>query len=231
MKKLILLSGFVSFVYMACSMQPAIVRTVYPVQTHNTAVVTNYTSTNRSTLQQDNIVITLQYLNKKDLYYLAKKNKNPYTDDGVAPVLSVFKIIIKNNSNDKIKIDKDLIVLLDGTGHQYNALNYDSYRQMYPATYERSSDYSFLFGQTFIEPKSYSSDYYKREEVKRTLFSGGYIYKNVEVTGILSFPRLSELVKKFTIIIPDVEVYEGSKVRKKTDFNFVFIQTIDRIGQ
>lgn len=210
-------------------MQPAIVRVLYPVKSLENQIP-NYAETNRSTVSKDNVEISLQYLDKRDLYYLAKHNKNPYTSEGVAPVLTVFKIVVKNKRADKIKINKDLIVLLDDQGHQYNALNLESFKQMFPSTYERSMDYNFLFGQTVIEPKQYSSDYYKKEEVKKSLFQGGYIYKKIEVTGILSFSRLTEMTKLLTIIIPDVELYKDKKIIKKIDFKFKFVQTVERIG-
>lgn len=210
-------------------MQPAIVRVLYPVGLLENQIP-NYSKTNQSTLSKDNVEISLQYLNKRNLYYLAKHNKNPYTGEGVDPVLTVFKIVVNNKRADKIKINKDLIVLLDDQGHQYNALNLESFRLMFPSTYERSMDYNFLFGQTVIEPKQYSSDYYKKEEVKKNLFQGGYIYKKIEVTGILSFSRLTEMTKHLTIIIPDVELYKDKKIIKKIDFKFKFVQTVERIG-
>jgi len=210
-------------------MQPAIVRVLYPVESLETQT-TNYSKTNYEAISKDNVDISLQYLDKKDLYYLAKRNRNPYTSDGTRPLLTVFKIVVHNRRSDKIKINKDLIVLLDDQGHQYNALNFESFRQMFPSTYERSMDYNFLFAQNFVEPKRYSSDYYKKEEVKKNLFQGGYIYKKIEVTGLISFVRLTEMTKQLTIIIPDVELYEDKKIIKKIDFKFTFVQTVERIG-
>jgi len=210
-------------------MQPAIVRVLYPVDSVQNQT-TNYSKTNYDAISKDNVDISLQYLDKKDLYYLAKRNKNPYTSEGIAPILTVFKIVVHNKRPDKIKINKDLIVLLDDQGHQYNALNFESFKQMFPSTYEKSLDYNFLFAQNFVEPKHYSSDYYKKEEVKKNLFQGGYIYKKIEVTGLVSFVRLTEMTKLLTIIIPDVELYKNNKIIKKIDFKFTFVQTVERIG-
>ncbi|MBN1897598.1 MAG: hypothetical protein JW827_02385 [Spirochaetes bacterium] len=218
------------FSLFACSSSPEIIRRMMPVHEENIEITGDHASQ-----QIENITISIEYMNRKKLFEIAKEN-NPYVDDDGGPILSAFRIVIENKRDTKIFFDPENAVLLDGLGNQFNALNYETFKELYPSSIYQQYEYSFIFNRYYTETY-YTDDYHKRKKAAKSLFKGGAIYPKVRVEGILPFQRVSEQAREITIILPDVILYRTNADKnskdmqedKKLEFTFKFRQKIVRI--
>jgi len=226
--RMILLFLFLLIIF-SCSTGPDIIRRMIPVIDNKMDLKSNI-----STAEKDGVRVTVEYLDKKKLLKIAREN-NPYVDDTGA-ILTAFKIVVENKRDAKISFEPEKSVLLDGIGNQFNALTYDTFRELYPSTVYQQYEYSFIFNRYYVE--SYpSDDYYKRKKAAKSLFKGGVIYPNVKVEGILPFQRVSEYARNITLILPDIILYNSTtdtnngvfKEQKRIEFKFEFVQKIIRL--
>jgi len=199
-----------------CSSKPEIIRKMIPQKKNNVII-----EENKITIEKDNIIITIRYMDKIELYEIAKAN-NPYLE-GDTPLLSTFKMTIQNNRESKIGFDIQNAVLLDGLGHQYQPLTYEDFKNMYPSTIYHQYEYSFVFNRYTKEPHL-TDDYHKRTKAAKTLFKGGKIYPGVTVEGVLPFERLSAYARDITLILSDIKLYS-----KKTDSDKDSKEEIEKI--
>jgi len=230
----ILLLSFIFFIIF-CETQPEIIRIMLPIKDikNEKSNPTNYTIQK----EKQNIIIKVRYINKKELYQILKKN-NPNINPNY-PLLTVFKITIKNNRKGKIYFDTKNAILLDGLGNQYQVLTENMFKQIFSTPIYQIDDYDYnylMMGYT-TKPQFTDSKKGKRRAVK-TLFRGGIIYPNVMVEGLLPFERLTAFAKNITLILSDIKLYkEHSKSVEKgknevldtIEFKFKFKQKIKRI--
>ncbi|MDD5067170.1 MAG: hypothetical protein PHF84_09000 [bacterium] len=223
----ILLTGL-----LGCASKPEILKELYPVEGDNIQITRN-----EVTQEQENIRITVRFLNQVELTKIAEQN-NPYLE-GETPLLTTFKIMIENKRKAKIAFRIEDAVLLDGMSSQFNALTYESFKNLYPSTIYQKYEYSFIFDRYYID-SGLTDDYYKRKKVARTLFKGGKIFPDVKVEGIIPFDRISERAKNITLILTDIKLYKeqeaGSSeeikedvLEKDLEVRFNFIQKIVRV--
>jgi hypothetical protein len=221
-------SAVLAVLFSGCASQPAIIRQIIPVSETNSTFVTNHASINRISKEQDGVTVGLHFIDRAELFEMLRKNKSQNQGSGgVDPVMTTFLFEIKNSRKARIKVDQKTIVLLDGLGGQFPAFDQDSFKEQYPSTFEQTTQYFFLFDKYITDPDQKSSS-----KSRKALFQGGYVYPGARVSGILTFDRVSELAKKISIIIPDIQYFdEKDKPDKKADFRFDFIQSIRRLGE
>ena len=229
MKKYILFI-FIILILLGCASDPEIIKKMIPVKEDNNEVK-NITIK----AEKDNVIITVRYMDRMELYKIAQDN-NPYLDDNT-PLLTTFMITIENKRKGRIHFDIKNAVLLDGKGHQFQALTTESFKSLYPSTIYQQHEYSFVFNK-YMKESYLTDDFHKRKEATRTLFKGGKIYPGVTVEGILPFERLTDYVSDITLILSDINLYsekdDTDKDSKKTikkviEFQYKFKQKIERI--
>lgn len=211
----------------SCSMSPGIVRQVLPIeQQENGSAVTNRSSTNRQSITQSDVTITLEYIDRSRLYDLSKINRNQYSGDSMLPLLSLFLISIENGRQDEVSLQFDRIVLVDGQGDQFLILDFERFSDMNPALTDGGQGFGFIFDQFYYDwPEKRTK---KSRPIRKSLFRGGTIYGNAHVQGILAFQRVSELVREMKIIIPEVLLLQDEKEIGREKFVFYFYQTVQR---
>jgi len=224
------LSLMIVLVLYSCGSKPQIIRKIIPVEEKGINIEKLSVSA-----KKDDVEITLRYMDKIELQKIAEEN-NPYVE-GDTPLLTPFRITIRNNRNGKISFDLQNAVLLDGQGHQFQALTYESFKNLYPSTVYQQYEYSYVF-ERYTKQSHLTDDYYKRDKAAKTLFKGGKIYPKVTIEGILPFERLSGYVKDITLILSDIILYgegtdtekeDNDKILKKIEFQFKFNQKIVRL--
>ncbi len=226
---IIILISFI-FILSNCASKPDIIREMNPIQDENYSI-------NKKTIkaEKDDIIITVRYMDKIELSELAKDN-NPYME-GDTPLLTAFKITIKNKRKAKIGFDLKNAVILDGQGHQFQALTYESFKSLYPSTIYQQYEYSYVF-ERYSKQSVLTDDYHKRKKAAKTLFKGGKIYPGVTIEGILPFERLSTYAREISLILSDIILYKAkadtdkdskTKTEKEIEFKFKFRQKIVRL--
>lgn len=228
MKKILLYFCF--FFIWGCASKPEIIRELTPVPDKDIQI-----NQKEMTHEKENVKVSVKFLDTMELRKIAEEN-NPYLE-GDMPLLSAFKVIIENNRATKINFKLENAVLLDGQGNQFNALTYESFKNLYPSTLYQKYEYSFIFDRYYTETQ-YTEDYHKRKKVAKTLFKGGKIFPGVKVQGLIPFERVSERAKNITLILSDIELYESpktndeqDKIEKVLEFKFSFIQKIIRLKE
>ena len=234
MKKFIFI---LSILISSCSSNPEIIKKMEPIQDeNNTYRITNIITPSRTNTyiekEMDDINISIRYVDKIELNSMAPDN-SPYLE----PLLSTFKMIIQNKRETKIEFNIKNAIILDGLGNQYQALSYEDFKSLYPATIYQQYEYSFVFNR--YQKESYlTDDYHKRKEVARTLFRGGKIYPGVTVEGLLPFERLTNYSSDITLILSDIKLYYAKddsdkdikeEIKKKLEFKFKFKHKIIRL--
>lgn len=226
MKKYIFIILMLILMLFSCASKPEIIRKLIPqMPEKKQAVIQDDTIIE----EKDNIRITIRYLNKIELAEIAEDN-NPYLEDDT-PLLTTFKIIIENNRDSRISFELNNAILLDGLGNQFNALTYESFKNLYPSSVYQKYEYSFVFDRYYTE-NVLTDDYHKREKAAKTLFKGGKIFPGIKVEGILPFERINERAKNITLILSDIILYDKEKKDKKIkkiEYNFQFQQKILRL--
>ncbi len=202
MKNLLIIIIFSILIFLQCASKPEIIRKFIPYADKN--YIASFSNT--AVINIKKVKIKIKYLNKIELQEMAKRN-NPYLDNDSVPLLTTFKITLYNDMDSKIEFNPQESVLLDGLGNQFSALTYDTFKELYPSTIYKEYQYSFIFNRYYME-EHYTDDYYKRGKAGKTLFKGGKIYSGVHVTGILAFPRVSELSKEVRLILPGIKFYK-----------------------
>lgn len=221
------------FILYHCASKPEIIRKMDPVDDVDTKTIKK----NTIIQEKENIIITVRYMDKIELQELAEEN-NPYME-GDVPLLTAFKITIKNKRKGKISFDLKNAVILDGLGHQYQALTRESFKSLYPSTVYQQYEYSYVFDR-YTKQSYLTDDYHKRQKAVKTLFKGGKIYPGVTIDGILPFERLSAYAQNITLILSDIILYNGDSSsdndnkdkkdhEKKIEFQFKFKQKIVRL--
>ncbi len=221
---------FIILILLGCASDPEIIKKMIPVKDDNNEIK-NITIKG----EKDNVVITIRYMDRMELFKIAEDN-NPYLDDDT-PLLTTFMITIENKRKSKIHFDIKNAVLLDGLGHQFQALTTESFKSLYPSTIYQQYEYSFVFNP-YMKEAPITDDFHKQNQATKTLFKGGYIYSGITVEGILPFERLTDYVSDVTIILSDINLYsekdDTDKDSKKTikkviEFQYKFKQKIERI--
>ncbi len=232
MKRSIIISLFFVLFTIACATGPEIIRRMIPIPDKNIVI-----KDDKATQERNGVRITIEYMNRKKLFQIAKEN-NPYIDSEGAPILTTFKMIIENKRDTKIYFNPENAVLLDGLGNQFNALTYETFKELYPSSIYQQYEYSFIFNRYYVETY-YTDDYHKRKKAAKSLFKGGNIYPKVKVEGVLPFQRISEHARDITLILPDIILYTNTadtnngelKEEKRLEFKFKFKQKIVRLKQ
>ncbi len=231
MKGSIKKSIFLTLLIFSCATGPKIIRRMIPVQAKKIEI-----KGDKASQEKEGVRITVEYMNRKKLFEIAKEN-NPYIDNSGGPILTTFKIVVENKRDTKIYFEPENAVLLDGLGNQFNALTYDTFKELYPSSIYQQAEYSFIFNRYYVETY-YTDDYRKRQKAAKSLFKGGTIYPKVKVEGILPFQRVSEHSRNITLILPDIILYQHTadtnnngetKEEKRIEFKFKFRQKIVRI--
>ncbi len=219
-------------VFIQCASKPEIIRRMIPIPAPELKIEKKTVNT-----KKNGVFITIRYLDKIELSKMAEDN-NPYME-GDIPLLTAFKITIKNTRKGKIDFNLQNAVILDGLGHQFQALTYESFKSLYPSTVYQQYEYSYVF-ERYTKQSYLTDDYYKRKKAAKTLFKGGKIYPNITIVGILPFERLSGYAKDITLILSDIILYkekkdkstskeDKDKIEKKIEFQFKFRQKIERL--
>ncbi len=215
---------------LGCASKPEIIRKMIPAKSENVKI-----NDTEVTLEKEGIIITIRYMDKIELREIAKAN-NPYLE-GDTPLLTTFKMIIRNNKESKISFNLQNAVLLDGLGHQFQPLTYDDFKNMYPSTIYHQYEYSFVFNRYTKEPHL-TDDYHKRTKAAKTLFKGGKIYPGITVEGVLPFERMSAYARDITLILSDIKLHNENdnsdkdsknEEERTIEFQFKFKQKIVRL--
>ncbi len=214
-----LLSFFLLFLIFSCSQNPAIIRKIYPlIQTNNT-ISTNYGSPDFLSQTKDGLTLDLGFINRNNLYKLARANNKNFAGDRTLPLLSVFRLQIQNNSPDDIQLDLKDIVITASDNSSIPILDMDSFKTLYPNLFDQTHEYSFLF---------YTNIIYTNKGKSSPLFKSGTISPSETKESILVFPFINEMTHTMTLKITNISFLKDKKRTLKKDFSFQILQTITR---
>ncbi len=168
MKKFIFI---LSILISSCSSNPEIIKKMEPIQDeNNTYRITNIITPSRTNTyiekEMDDINISIRYVDKIELNSMAPDN-SPYLE----PLLSTFKMIIQNKRETKIEFNIKNAIILDGLGNQYQALSYEDFKSLYPATIYQQYVMLMILHECrqYQKMMIHSDDFWKNGRAKRVV--------------------------------------------------------------
>jgi hypothetical protein len=217
----------------ACSGIPPSVRQVFPLHQTNTSYRTNWTATNICSGTRDSIFLKLGYIDRVQLMKMSIRYKTSSQSDGpVKPLVTVFHFSLSNGRKDRIRVNTLDSYILDSGGRQYSALDYETYRDAFPVTFEQSSVYNFLYDRGLTETTNSKESKKPAASGRTPLFVEGLVRQQSNVSGFIVFPFISELSPTLSVVLSGIRhLDDKDKPSGKTDFRFDFIQSLRRMEE
>jgi len=176
------------------------------------------------TVEKAGVKLSLAFEPREKLEQAADfTNWNPYLNEQKY-FFSVFKLTVENTGQEKIFVDTQKTVLLDGLGGQLNALGLDYFKSLYPvATVVQPRNTlrgDYFYDRTVI----YTEDYYKYLIVDKTLFKNGELYPGVKREGYIVFERIRQEAGNITVNLPGITLNTNGSAegRKMEELKFKF---------
>jgi len=170
--------------------------------------------------EKEGIRVTAEFYNQAKLETVTDViAHNPFVNEWRV-VCTVFELQVENKREGKITVDPSKCVILDGLGHQLNALTVGDFERWYPTTSTHSLTYSYVFNE-YTPTVVYTPDYYRRKVVQEKLLKGGELYPGVKTTGLIAFEIINAEASQVTVIVP-VVTEDGRRV----EFTFPFAHEI-----
>ena len=181
---------------------------------------------------KDTVKVTARFVGNQELLKLTDSDwQNPFASRSKS-LYTVFELIVENSGQDKISVDPNKCVLLDGLGHQYGALPDSFFKDLYPLTTAATIRKSQLT-EEYQAVYSYTDDYYRRNAADKSIFKPMDLFPGVKQKGFVVFESVGREAPVITLIFPGVITYKENIEMKKMDFKFKFEQkvTIEQVIQ